>query len=249
MFFAREQPNAALGWGLAAIALVALVVFGIVHVASGSSSSSAAANGGAGGGAQIGLAGGGSSSGSGGTKGSGGSKRSGSTKTARPDGGSSGAGTTSNGGASSATTSGHSSKAPHDTSSFPPTYTPQFPVTTDGPLVPLAPNEQKWVASPSNVHMQAGAFTRGWVIVDNLTDHWGLVNGPGCAGPPLTAPGTAPGSGSCYAGKQFVVQAQSDQKFMWTWHATQTGRAGAPPLAPGSYFFTVGRVNVHVTVK
>jgi hypothetical protein len=113
--------------------------------------------------------------------------------------------------------------------------------------VPLAAREQRWVATPSNIHMKAGAFTRGYVVVANLTDHWGTVASPGCSGPPVTTPG--PAGPSCKAGTAFVVQGGRSQKWMWTWHATWNGRAGAPPLAPGSYFFSIGPVNVHVTVK
>ncbi|HEY3831680.1 MAG TPA: hypothetical protein VGO03_05265 [Acidimicrobiia bacterium] len=236
--YAREQPNQALAVGLGAVVVIALAIFGIVHFTGGSSQPArAAAGAGAGGGngAQIGPAnGGGSSAGGGGSS----------------------ASTPTNSGTSPSGTSGHSpttssggshTSAPRDHSATPTTlFVLQRPTDTAGPTIRLAKSEQKWVASPSSIHMKAGASDRGWVVVVNLTDHKGIVDAPGCSGPPSATP--APRT-SCGGASTIVVQPHGDVKVMWTWHATQTGRAGAPPLAPGSYFFAIGPVNVHVTVK
>src|SRR3954471_22553453 len=65
LIFAREQPNVALGWGLALIALLAVVGFGVVKAVGGSGHSSA--NAGGDGGAQVDGSGDGSSGGAGGS--------------------------------------------------------------------------------------------------------------------------------------------------------------------------------------
>ncbi len=238
LYLAREQPNVAFGVGLGALAVIAVVVFGIVHFTGGSSHSAAGAGDAGNGGAQLDGSNGATPGGGGGP---------GSTSTAPRA--TNGTGTGSPGSVPAATTTAPSSKSGSGTPST--LVPPLAPPPTDAPLLPLPMSRQKWVATPSNIHMKAGALARGWVVVQNLGDTAGTVPSPGCSGPPSTGPPAArpPGTGGCYHAGPYTVKPHRSQKFVWTWHATQSGRSGAPPLAPGGYFFAVGPVSVHVTVK
>ncbi|HEY1740248.1 MAG TPA: hypothetical protein VGI86_16155 [Acidimicrobiia bacterium] len=239
--YAREQPNQALAAGLGIVVVVALAIFGIVHFTGGSSHSDQTAASAAGGnGAQIGPANGGGSAANGGDSSS--SSKS-PVKGGSLSSGASGPSSSNSSGNSVSTVKGGSGHASTPTTLF----VPHVPVTNAAPAAALPKSQQRWVASPSNIHMKAGASTRGWVIVLNESDQTGTVDAPGCSGPPSATPASA--VHSCGAGSPLVVRPHNDVKVMWTWHATQTGRAGAPPLAPGSYFFAIGPVNVHVTVK
>jgi hypothetical protein len=251
LIMARERPNVALGWGLAVVALLAVVGFGISEASGGSSKSSAGAGANAGGPDQIspldnGVPGDGGSGGSAGSGGSGGSSSSGHS-------GGSGTATNTTSAGHNGGSSGGGSKT-HDSSggNTQPTFPRNPTITTRPTLVALPKSAQKWVASPSNIHMKAGAGSRGYVVVLNLSDTYGTVPSPGCSSPPMATPPTGPLSGTgptCHPGSPTVLLPHRSQRFTWTWHATQTGRAGAPPLAPGSYFFAIGPVSVHVTVK
>ena len=229
LYFAREQPNAALAWTIGVIALVAVVVVGVFHVAGGSSHSTAN---GAGADTQLGTDGGATVDGVGTTT---------SVPANHP-----GTTTTRPAGSGSTTVASSLSQLGGGGPSTPATNPPLPPITS-APRPVLTASQQRWVSSPHDVTLKPGAGVRGWVIVVNLTSQPGLVSRPGCSGPPETAPTSGLTTG-CNAGHPVLVFPRRDQKFVWRWIATSTGRIGGTPLAAGSYYFAVGPVHVHVTV-
>jgi hypothetical protein len=240
---AREQPNIALGVGVGAIIVIALIVVAITHTGSGADQPSRSA-----------AAASHTADGAGDPNGAGSSSALGASPSTHPTSASHDPTTTTISHGESTPTLAVPDPAAPGGSGAPPAHGPPRPKTT--PTRPPTPgplpaSDQRWRSNPTTITLAPGAVAHGLIIVANVGKVAGTVSSPGCPsgpGPSTMARSRRAPTGGCATIRSVGLSPRAHGHFFWTWYATQTGQAGAPNLAPGSYSFTVGLVTVGVTV-